>query len=253
MSTQQVASWCSSMRYAGIVHDVVHSSQSCQDPCDLSLGPIGRKNTVCLSWILTSMYWSQSWWLNVWRLNVDVMEYSTLNYIVLQWRINKIASCMSLLSSEKKNYSWNISAILISPFCSSSSCCQACFPSIVWPTKSLSKLTQNMLFYSPEMEPLHSLLIVLADEEDGITFFETSYAERVTLWFNVNPIPCVHRNDARWFINKFTSLWFCFFLWSACTILPIQLYRLFFRLIFRNFCVVPLRDPSQNYLIHEKF
>ena len=65
--------------------------------------------------------------------------------------------------------------------------------------------------------------------------------ERVTLWFNINPIPCVHRNDARWFINKFTSLWFCFFLWSACTILPIQLYRLFFRLIFRNFCVVPLR------------
>ena len=32
-----------------IVHDVVYSSQSRQDPCDfLSLGSTGRKNTVCL-------------------------------------------------------------------------------------------------------------------------------------------------------------------------------------------------------------
>ena len=39
----------SSMRYAGIVHDVVHSSQSFQDLCDfLSLGSIGRNSTVCL-------------------------------------------------------------------------------------------------------------------------------------------------------------------------------------------------------------
>ena len=39
----------SSMRYAGIVHDVVHSSQSFQDLCALlSLGSIGKRNTVCL-------------------------------------------------------------------------------------------------------------------------------------------------------------------------------------------------------------
>ena len=38
-----------SVRYADIVHDVVYSSQSFQDPCDfLSLGSIGKKNTVCL-------------------------------------------------------------------------------------------------------------------------------------------------------------------------------------------------------------
>ena len=32
-----------------VLHDVVHSSQSFQDPCDfLSPGSTGRKNTVCL-------------------------------------------------------------------------------------------------------------------------------------------------------------------------------------------------------------
>ena len=32
MSTKQVASWCSSIRWTCLVHDVVHSSRSCQDP-----------------------------------------------------------------------------------------------------------------------------------------------------------------------------------------------------------------------------
>ena len=39
----------SSMRYAGVGHDVVHRSQSLQDlGALLSLGSIGKKNTVCL-------------------------------------------------------------------------------------------------------------------------------------------------------------------------------------------------------------
>ena len=39
----------SSMRYAGTVHDVVHSSPSFQDPHALCLwDQIGKKNTVCL-------------------------------------------------------------------------------------------------------------------------------------------------------------------------------------------------------------
>ena len=39
----------SSMRYAGIVHDVVHSSQSFQDIDGLSLwDQWAKKNTVCL-------------------------------------------------------------------------------------------------------------------------------------------------------------------------------------------------------------
>ena len=39
----------SSMHYAGIVHDVVQRSQYNQDLYDfLSLGSMGKKNTVCL-------------------------------------------------------------------------------------------------------------------------------------------------------------------------------------------------------------
>ena len=60
------------------------------------------------------------------------------------------------------------------------------------------------------------------------------------------PIPCGHRNDTWWITSKVPSLRFCFCLWSACKIFRIQLYRMFFELIFRNFCVVVIR-------IHQKF
>ena len=57
---------------------------------------------------------------------------------------------MSLKSSEINDYSRNISAVLISPF-RSSSCCQACFPTIVRPIRNLWKLTLKMFFNSPEL------------------------------------------------------------------------------------------------------
>ena len=58
---------------------------------------------------------------------------------------------------------------MISPFCSSS-CCQACFPSIVRPTRNLWELTLKIFYNSPGNEPLHPLLVVLIenDEEDGL-------------------------------------------------------------------------------------
>ena len=51
----------SSMLYACIVHDAVHSSRSHQDPSDfLSMGSTGRKNTLCLLLkFLTSRYQSR--------------------------------------------------------------------------------------------------------------------------------------------------------------------------------------------------
>ena len=71
------------------------------------------------------------------------------------------------------------------------------------------------------------------------TFFETSYAEREKFpWFNIDPIPSFNGNDSWWRASKFSSLWFCFCLWSACKISRIQLYRKFSELFFRNYCVV---------------
>ena len=69
-----------------------------------------------------------------------------------------------------------------------------------------------------------------------MTFFEISYAERRISWFNINPLSSIHRNDARWIINRFSPLRFCLCLWSGCK--NLQLWRLFFKQIFRTFCVV---------------
>ena len=179
---------------------------------------------------------------------VNMMEESALNYhIVLQRRINKIASWMSLKNSEINNYSWIISAVLIFPFCSSSYC-QACFPSIVRSMRNSWELTLKIFFNSPDMNRSILFSLHLLRVTKKMDYFLRNFVrrERVIPWFNINPIPCVHRNDTRWIIRRFPSLWFCFRLWSVCKILHIQLQRLFFRLIFRNFCVVVVR-------IHHKF
>ena len=65
------------------------------------------------------------------------------------------------------DYSWIISAVLESPFCSSS-CCQACFPSIVRSMNRLWEWILKIFSLFSRNEPLHPLLDVLAenDEED---------------------------------------------------------------------------------------
>ena len=70
---------------------------------------------------------------------------------------------MSLKSSEINNCSWNVSAILISSFYSSS-CCQTCFPTIVRPMLYLWKLIPKIILYSPELNcsvvfPLYCLRV----------------------------------------------------------------------------------------------
>ena len=49
-------------------------------------------------------------------------------------------------------------------------------------------------------ELLHHLLVVLVEnvEEDGLLSSKSrTQRERVIPWFNINPIPFFHRNDAR--------------------------------------------------------
>ena len=85
---------------------------------------------------------------------VNILQESARNNnIVLQWKI-KIASWMSLKSSEINDYSWIISAVLKSPCCSSS-CCQAYFPSIARPI-NLWKLILKNILDPPEMNRLLS-------------------------------------------------------------------------------------------------
>ena len=189
------------MGYAGIVHDVVHSSQSFQDLC---ISGINRQQEyrLSLAWILTSKYQSiVDDGMKIKRTSyvVNMLEESALNYhIVLQWRINKVASWMSLKSSEINNCSWNISAVLISPFCSSS-CWQACFPTIVRPVSCLWKLTLKIILNSPELNcsVFFSLYYLRVSKKMDYFLRNLVRRERRISWFNINPLSFIHRNDAR--------------------------------------------------------
>ena len=99
---------------------------------------------------------------------VNILGESALDHhIVMYWKINKIASWMSLKSSEINNYSWTVSAVLIFPFCSPS-CCQACFPSIDRSMRNLWELTLKLFFNFPEMNRsiFFSMYFAMNDEED---------------------------------------------------------------------------------------
>ena len=148
---------------------------------------------------------------------------------------------MSLKSLEiKKNYSWVITAILKSHFCSFS-CCQACFPTLIRQIRSLWNLNLEVFFNSPEMNCSILFSMYLLRMTKKMNYFPRNFVRRVRMfpWVNINPIPVVHRNGSRWRVNKFLFLWFRFCLWSACKIFRI-----------RNLYVVV--RIHQKFLIHEK-
>ena len=85
---------------------------------------------------------------------------------------------MSLKSSEINNCCWIISTVLESSFYSSS-CCQACFPSIVRPMNRLWELILKIFSGSPEMKrsvffSMHWLWMTKKKRY----FFDTSYSEK---------------------------------------------------------------------------
>ena len=145
---------------------------------------------------------------------------------ILLWSKDQYQPRIPRLGVSSMDYSSIISAVLISPFCSSS-CCQACFPTIVRATRNFGNwLWRCSLIFQKWTAPSSSRCTFWECRRRWITSLETSYAERerVILWFSVNRIPFFHR----WMTSKFSSLWFCFCLWSACKILHLQLWRLFF-------------------------
>ena len=92
---------------------------------------------------------------------------------------------------------------------------------------------------------LSSSLCILACWRRWINFFDTSLSEiEYSSWFNIGP-----NSFSNWYCScgtarMFSSLWFCFGLWSACKILRIQFQRIFFELHFWGFLlvVVQIRD-----------
>ena len=101
--------------------------------------------------------------------------------------------------------------------------------------------TQNIFFHSPQLDRsvIFSLYFLRMSKKMDYYLQIFVRRERVIPWFNINPIPCFHRNDARWITSKFSSLRFRLCFLSACKILHLQL-----SLLFKSITI---------YLIHEKF
>ena len=108
--------------------------------------------------------------------------------------------------------------------------------------------------------------------------------ERMFPRFNIDPIPSFHGNDSSWSATKFSSLWLCFCLTSACKkfcsslpnrdnlrrrasrffvvlLLPLiglkklshPVVTLVLRADRQELFLCRCSNPSQTYLIHEKF
>ena len=94
---------------------------------------------------------------------------------------------MSLKSSEIKDCSLNISAVLISPFCSSS-CCQAHFPTIIRPINCLWKLILKIILNSPELNcsVFFSLYCLRVSKKMDYFLRNLVRRERRISWFNIH-------------------------------------------------------------------
>ena len=156
---------------------------------------------------------------------------------------------MFLQRSEINICSLNISAVLISPFCSSS-CCQACFPSIVRPTRNLRKLTLEKILDPPELNcsVIFSLYCLKVSKKVDHFLRNLVRRERRFSWFNFNPLSFIGM-----MLGTSTSSLLCGFalIWMqrhSQSIMTIVL-----QVDMQEFLCCCSLNQSQIYLIHEKF
>ena len=136
--------------------------------------------------------------------------------------------------------SWRISTILKS-FLVVLLPCSWCFPLVVRPMRTILEMFLKIFFNSPEFNCsiIFSMYIGLHEEEDeSISSILALSESEVFPWFNISPNSCPNRNCSCGRARRFSSLWFCFGLWSACKILRIQFERIFFDLNLWNLLLI---------------
>ena len=143
-------------------------------------------------------------------------EVARSNDVVLQWRINKIASWMSLKSSEINNCSWIISTVLESVLVSSSSC-HAFLPLAVRPVMTTREMFLKILFNSPELNcsVIFSKYLFVMTKKMNQFLRHIIIGDWIFSWFNISPISFSNRYGSCGWAGRISSLWFCFGLWSA--------------------------------------
>ena len=178
---------------------------------------MGKKNTVCLSaQTLTSRYQSivDNWTKIECASDVgrcDGIIHAESPHLSCNVGSMRLLPECPLKSTEVKNCSQIIRAILISSF-RTSSCCQASFPTIIRPMLYLWRMTSKIEFYSVEFNwsIFFSLYCLIVSRKTDHFLREIVRSKILFWWLNVNPSSFV---ASVWFAVVPTSslgLWFCF-------------------------------------------
>ena len=161
---------------------------------------------------------------------------------------------MSLKRSEIKNCSWIISTVLESPFCSSS-CCQACFPSTIRPMNRLWEWILKIFLYSPEMNRSIVFLMYFLWMTKKLNYFlrYLIIGERMFLL-----VQCRSNSFFPWERCLMKSQQVLFFVVLLLPLIGIQnlshpVLTHILRADLLEFLCRCCPNPSQTYLIHEKF
>ena len=159
---------------------------------------------------------------------------------------------MSLKSSEIIIFLVNISAVLLSSFCSSS--CHAFLPLFVRPMKTKEEMILKIIFHSQEFNRS-----IIVSTSTTMTKKMNQFLRHFMIgdwtfsWVNIGPNSFHNRKSSCGWAGRIPSLWFCFGPWSACKIFGIQFLRILFELKILEVPAQWCSNSSQTCLIHEKF
>ena len=163
----------------------------------------------------------------------NVLEEIVRNqHIVLQWRINWIASWMILESSEVKNFlSWRVSTVL-KYFLVASACCHLALPYIIRPILRILKFIPKIILQSPEFyRTIFSSRYFSVSKKSVYSFCHWVSLIELSSWFNIHPFSFKNMYCPWRWARSGRSSRFCSSLWSACK-------RKYFRLRCRSLLLV---------------
>ena len=160
---------------------------------------------------------------------------------------------MSLKNSERNNCSWRINTVLVC-FLFFFSSCHAFLPLAVRPMRAIQEIFLKIFFISPELKcsiifSMHTLSMTKKTNQ-LLRYFK--FGEWIFPRFNTGPSSFPSRNCTRERAGRFSSLWFCFSLRSACENFCTQFLNHILRADLREFLFHCCSNSSQTYLIHEK-
>ena len=207
----------------------------------LFLGSKSKKNTVHLL-------------LEFWPSNINPL-------LTTEWKLNAHAkwwicwrnplwnqwSCVLHALEELGN-----TQLFLNHQCITDISCRACFPTIVRPIRNFWELTLKIILNSPELNCSVFFSLYYSRMSKKMDCFLRNLERRTgrISWFNINPLPSIHQNDARWIINRLVLF---FLLLIGLQNPSPSILTLVLQTDLQELQCRCRSNPSQISLIHEKF